>query len=222
MARINALLDRPVDTPLGVAAAIDTSRLDISELELVEKALTEREELKATQAMIRKSEFMKRLAQREYLPDFSIQGAYISIPTVPSMFSDVGKDAYSFMVGLNLPIWFGRRSAAVNEAKEMLSANKLVYENLENNVRSEIADLSFQLQTTAKTLDLYEKGLLVQAENSLESAISAYRTGKLDFLSLLDAERMLLQFNLGYVKEQSNYRKQVAALERAVGGELPE
>ncbi len=221
VARINALLDRPVDIPLGAAATIDTTRLDISESLLVEKALVDREELRATQAMIRKSEFMKRLALREYLPDFSIQGAYITIPTVTNMFPDAGKDAYSVMVGLHLPIWFGRRSAAVTEAKEMISANKLAYQDLENNVRAEIADLSFQIETTAKTLDLYETGLLVQAESSLESSISAYRTGKLDFLSLLDAERVLLQFDLGYVKEQSNYRKQVATLERAVGGEFP-
>ncbi len=221
VARINSLLDRPADAPLGVAATIDTTRLDISESVLLQKALGEREELRLTEAMIRKSELMKRLAHKEYLPDFNLRGAYITIPTVASMFPDAGKDAYSVMVGLNLPIWFGRRRAAVNEAEEMISANKLAYQNLENNVRSEITDLYFQSHTTAKTLDLYEKGLLIQAESSLESAISAYRTGRLDFLSLLDAERMLLQFNLGYVKEQSNYRKQVAALERAVGGELP-
>jgi len=40
-------------------------------------------------------------------------------------------------------------------------------------------------------------------------------------LDLLDAERMLLNLNLGYAKEQSGYQKQLAALERAVGGELP-
>ncbi|MCH8874024.1 TolC family protein, partial [candidate division KSB1 bacterium] len=67
-----------------------------------------------------------------------------------------------------------------------------------------------------------EQGLLVQAESSRESAMASYGTGKLDFLNLLDAERMLLNLNLGYRKEQANYQKQLAALERAVGGELPQ
>ena len=120
-----------------------------------------------------------------------------------------------------MPIQLGKRNAAVEEAEATLLANKLSYQSTENNVKSEISDLYFQLQSTAKTLDLYQQGLLIQAESSLESSLSAYRTGKLDFLSLLDSERMLLQTNLTYVKEQSNYEKVVAGIERSVGGELP-
>lgn len=223
VARLNALLNRPADSPLGVAAEIDTSRFSLPDSVLVKTALNEREELQATEAMIHKSEYMKSLAKREYLPDFNLQGTYITIPKVPtSMFSDAGKNPYSIMVGVNLPIWFGRRSAAVNEAEETIIANQRAYENLENNVKAEIADLYFQIATTGKTVDLYEQGLIAQAESSLQSALAAYRTGKLEFLNLLDAERMLLQFNLGYVKELSNYNKQVAAMARAVGGKLPQ
>lgn len=222
VARLNALLNRPADSPLGVATEIDTTRFSLPDSVLVKTALNKREELQAAAAMIHKSEFMKSLAKREYLPDFNLQGTYITIPKVPtSMFSDAGKNPYSVMVGVNLPIWFGRRSAAVNEAEETIIANQRAYENLENNVKAEITDLYFQLGTTGKTLDLYEQGLIAQAESSLQSALAAYRTGKLEFLNLLDAERMLLQFNLGYVKELSNYNKQVAAMERAVGGKLP-
>lgn len=222
VARVNALLGRSMETPLGVVAAIDTTRLDISGSALAEQALLEREELRMTEAMIRKSEFKEALARREFLPDFNVQGSYITIPRESSMFPDAGKDAFSLMVGVNLPIFRGRRRAAVDEARQMISANTLAYRNLENSVRSEIADLVFQIETTAKTLDLYEQGLLVQAESSLQSAISAYGTGNLDFLGLLDAERMLLQLKLAYVKEQSGYRKQIAALARAVGGDLPD
>jgi outer membrane protein TolC len=222
VARINALLNRPTDSPLGVATEIDTSRFGISDSLLIRLALSERQELQATEAMIRKSQYMKSLAKREYLPDFNLQGSYISIPKASTnMFSDAGKDPYSVMVGVNLPIWLGRRNAAVNEAEETIVANQRSYENLANNVKAEIVDFYFQIETTGKTLDLYEQGLIAQAESSLQSALAAYRTGRLDFLNLLDAERMLLQFNLGYVKELANYNKQVAAIERAVGGELP-
>jgi outer membrane protein TolC len=222
VARINALLNRPADSPLDVAAEIDTSRFEIPDSVLVRHALAARQELNATKAMIRKSEYMKSLAKKEYLPDFNLQGSYISIPkTSTNMFPDAGKDPYAVMVGVNLPIWLGRRSAAVNEASETLVANQRSYDNLANIVKAEIVDFYFQIETTEKTLELYEQGLIAQAESSLQSALAAYRTGRLDFLNLLDAERMLLQFNLGYAKELSNYNKQVAAIERAVGGELP-
>ncbi|MFQ6115800.1 MAG: TolC family protein [bacterium] len=221
VARINALLDRPQDTKLGRATKIDTNRIKLDEEALVNRALSQREELLAIQAMIGKSEYMRSLAKREYLPDFNLQAKYIDISKGVSTAPDAGTNAWSVNFGLNMPIWLGKRNAAVREADEILSSNKLTYENFENQVKSEIKDFYYQLEITGRTLDLYEQGLLTQAESSLESAMASYRTGKLDFLNLLDAERMLLNLNLGYVKEQSNYQKQLAAMERAVGGELP-
>ena len=222
VARINALLDQSQDTELGVASQIDTVRLQLDEEPLVNLAQSHREELQVVQAMIDKSEFMKSLAKRNFLPDFNFQANYIDVSKGVSTAPDAGKNAWSVMVGLNLPIWLGKRNAAVREADETISSNRLAYENLENQVKAEIKDFYYQVQITGRTLDLYEQGLIAQAESSLESSLASYRTGRLDFLNLLDAERMLLNLNLGYVKEQSSYQTQLAALERAVGGELPQ
>lgn len=221
-ARMNALLGAPQNSELATVSTIDTMRANLNEAALVHLALFQREELQAAQAMIGKSEFMKSLAKREYWPDLNLKANYIDVSKGVSTAPDAGKNAWSVMVGLNLPIWLGKRNAAVREAEEMISSNKLTYENLENQVRAEIKDFYYQVQITGRTLHLYEQGLIAQAESSLESALASYRTGRLDFLDLLDAERMLLNLNLGYAKEQANYQKQLAALERAVGGELPE
>ena len=217
-ARLNALLSRPPDSPVPPAISIDTSAVKVSQRLLVEQALAERQELKIAEDMVQKSGFMKDLARKEYFPNFTLQASYITVARRNSMASDAGKDAYSVGIGINLPIQVGRRIAASEEAEATDQANRLSYDNLKNSVEAEIADLCFQLQSTRQTLDLYSQGLLVQAQSSLESAVSAYQTGKLDFLSLLDSERMVLQAKLGYVKELSNYRKIAAALQRAVGG----
>ena len=221
-ARINALLGRAKNSELGTVSTIDTMRANLDEAALVNLALSQREELRAVQAMIGKSEFMKSLAKREYWPDLNLRANYIDVSKGVSTAPDAGKNAWSVMVGLNLPIWLGKRNAAVREADETISSNRLAYENLENQVKAEIKDFYYQVQITGRTLDLYEQGLIAQAESSLESSLASYRTGRLDFLNLLDAERMLLNLNLGYVKEQSSYQAQLAALERAVGGELPQ
>jgi len=221
-ARMNALLDRQQNSELGTVSAIDTVRTILHEAALVNFALSQREELLAAQDMIGKSEFLRSLAKREYWPDFNLKANYIDVSKGVSTAPDAGRNAWSVMVGLNLPIWLGKRNAAVREAEETISSNKLTYENLENQVKAEIKDFYYQVQITGRTLDLYEQGLIAQAESSLESALASYRTGRLDFLDLLDAERMLLNLNLSYTKEQSGYQKQLAALERAVGGELPQ
>lgn len=219
-ATINALIDRPADAPVGIASAIDTGRAVIAESVLVSNALEQRQELRMTETAVRKSEFMKSLAELQYYPNFSVQASYINVARRNSMASDAGKDAYSIGIGLNIPIQFGRRSAATEEAEATYRANTLMRRNVENTVRAEIEDLHFQLMSIGRTLDLYDQGLLVQAQNALESALSAYSTGKMDFLSLLDSERMLLRTRLGYIEEQANYQKTLAALERAVGGRL--
>jgi len=218
-ARMNALLNRPGGSRLGTATEIDTMRVETPESLLVERALVRRQELRASEAMIRKAEFKKDLADIEYYPNLSLQATYITVARGSSPAPDAGKDAYGVGLGLNIPIQLGRRVAATEEAEATYEASKLAHRNLENTVRAEIADLRFQLDNSGRTLELYDRGLLVQAESALESALSAYRTGKLDFLSLLDSERMLLQARLGYVKEQSSYQKILAGLERAIGGE---
>lgn len=220
VARLNALMDRPANSPIGKAVQIDATRLQKNERLLTARALSNRQELLANLAMVEKAEYMRKLAKKNYWPDFNLQATYITIPKVNDQFGDSGKDPFSVMVGFNLPIWFGKRNAAVEQAEETRAAQQLRYENLHNLVESEITDILFQIKTIEETLQLYEQGLLIQAESSLESATSAYKTGKLDFLDLLDAERTLLQLRLAYVGEQASHFKQIAALERAVGGNL--
>ena len=219
-AKINALIDKPANSPVGIASTIDTIQIQLSDSLLVRDALENRQELKASEAMIKKSELMKDLASLQYYPNFNLQAAYVTVAKGNSVASDAGKDAFSIGLGINIPIQLGRRSAETEEAEATYEANQLQYKNVENDVKAEIKDLHFQLQSIGQSLDLYNNGLLTQSQSALESALSAYSTGKLDFLTLLDSERMLLQVRLGYVEQQSNYQNTLAALERAVGGSL--
>lgn len=221
VARLNALLDRPQDAPLGPVSLIDTTRVDLDEGVLVEYALAGRQELRSAEIQVARSEVGLRLARRTYWPDFSFQASYVDIAPGLSTAPDAGKNAWSVSVGLNLPIWLGARNAAVNEASETITANARALEQVANQVKAEVREGLYELRLAAQTLDLYEQALLTQARNSRASALASYRTGKLDFLSLLDAERTLLNLRLSYVQEQAEYRKHVAELQRTVGGRMP-
>jgi outer membrane protein TolC len=56
----------------------------------------------------------------------------------------------------------------------------------------------------------------------LKSAEVGYITGIVNFLDLLDAERVLLKIQLGYWQAYTNYLKRIADMERSVGMELAE
>ena len=220
VARLNALLDRGV-SPIGFVGAIDTTLFEHNEQDLVQRAMEQREELKSAEAMIQKSKYAIRLSKRNYWPDLNLNFSYITIPGGRTSAPDNGKNAWSVNAGINIPIWLGRRKAAVDEAQAMLVSTKETYENLKNGVEAEIKDLYARLQTAQQTVNLYVQRLIPDAERTLRSALASYQTGILDFLTLLDSLRMLLNFQLAYTKELANYRQQVAGLQRAVGGELP-
>jgi len=52
-------------------------------------------------------------------------------------------------------------------------------------------------------------------------ALSAYQAGRVEFVTLLEAQRALREARMGYFKAQANVLQSLADLERAVGRDLP-
>ena len=221
-ARLNAVLNRPSDTSFDRVAAIDPARYAQPESLVVKKALAVRQELEAVDAMIRKNELDVRLARLGSRPDFTVQASYITVPrSGGNMASDAGKDAFGVMLNVNLPLFRKRRRAEVHEAMARVEESRSNRVNIQNTVTAEVVDAYGRMHYTGRALDVYEQGLLAQAENSVLATLAAYQTGQMAFLDLLDAERMVLRTRLGYVAEMANYRKYLSLLERAAGGSLP-
>lgn len=220
-ARLNALLNRRPSDPLRPPAQLDTATLVIND-DLVMRAASEhRQDVRAAEAMIERSKAAVSLARKNYLPDFSLSATYVTIPGGRTKALDDGKDPYSIQIGINLPLWFGKLNAAVEEANANEQAWQFSFRDVKNDVAAEVTDILARLRTAEQTVSLYDRRLIPDAERTLNSAMASYQTGTLDFLSLLDSERMLLNLRLARVKELANYWQQVAALERAVGGKLP-
>lgn len=221
-ARLNGLLSRPTGSPVVRVADIDTSRYAQPESLVVEQALAVRQELDAADARIRRNELGVRLARLANRPDFTVQASYVTVPKLGSNpASDAGKDAFGVMVNVNLPLFRKRNRAGVQEARARVEESHSARRRIQENVAAEVAEAYGRLRHSARALDVYEQGLVVQAENSVLATLAAYQTGQMDFLDLLDAERVVLRTRLGHVAETANYRKYLSRLERAAGGLLP-
>jgi outer membrane protein TolC len=103
----------------------------------------------------------------------------------------------------------------------MVTAQKHAYKSILNRTLFEIEDNLFKIQTALETSNLYRNVLIPQAEQSLKSAEIGYITGVVNFLDLLDADRVLLKIQFGSWKAYTDYLKRIADMERAVGIELP-
>ena len=85
----------------------------------------------------------------------------------------------------------------------------------------DVQDAAFKLQTARSTLELYRMELIPQAQARFSASEAGYRTGKVDFLDLLESERFLLNAKIMAAMAEGTLGMQSARLERAIGTALP-
>ena len=125
-----------------------------------------------------------------------------------------------FTIGIDLPIWQTKYRAGVREANKMIESTQAALEAAETQTSYDLQDASFKLLTARRSLDLYKSALVPQAEARFDASEAGYRTGKVDFLDLLESERFLLNARVMAVMAEGNVGMQLARLERAVGIDL--
>ena len=75
------------------------------------------------------------------------------------------------------------------------------------------------LETARRSAALTESSLLPQAELGLRSALAAYENGKVDFATVLDAQRQIRLARQTRIKAQLEAQMRLAEIERLAGEE---
>ena len=221
-ARLNTLLNRPPEAPLGAVAALEPVERTWDLAALYDRGLELRQELHAARFDIEGNQARVDRARREYLPDLTaglFLGDVADYHAIPVR-GDNGDDQLGVTFGINLPIWIWKYAAGVDEAEARLEAARHAEQDLQNEVRFEVKEAHFRVQTQWRLVTLYRESQIPKAELSLRVAETEYQAGKIGFLDLIDAERLLLRFRLAYEHALSGYYEGIADLERAVGGAL--
>ncbi len=225
IARINTLLNRHPDAPLGTPEEVDITELTVSLKELYGKAKEISPVLNILKYKIERDKAAYKLAKKQYYPDFTFGFNYTFIDDLPSsvMSSPIGegRDSYTGTLSMNIPIFQKRkRDAGVREANARLKSSEKAYKNMENMTLFGVKDYHFKVQTAERLVSLYRDSIIPQAEQSLKAAEIGYQAGKVDFLNLIDSQRVLLDFNLAFYRAVADFGINVAKLERVVGVEL--
>jgi len=212
-ARLNALLGR--------AATVGIDELGLpppgEELPSVEALMVladaQRPGLQAARERARAAEAGYRAARRAIYPDFTVGMAYSHRPQF--------NDWLSFMVGISLPLWAGkshlplRRQMAAEQAEEEARAIDLYNETF-----ARIAERRAEAERARKLVALYSTSVLPQARAAVESALSAYRVGKVDFMTLVQNELTVNRFEIESVRLAAEYQRAVGELQALVASDL--
>ena len=210
---INTTLSRPANAPLDDVPKIEATIPAWTFETLKPLALEHRPELRAMNFGIEMNKAELSASKREYFPDLMVRVTYKDM-------ARTGNDFWSTMVGLSIPIapWTsGNVASKVDENELNVKKAEEEYNNMKNMTLFEVQDALVKVQTHQNIVLLYKNTTIPQAEQTLQSTISAYQTGKTEFLMLIDAYRMLLMTRLDYYMSVMNFMSSQAQLERAVG-----
>src|SRR5262249_41699714 len=123
-------------------------------------------------------------------------------------------------VRMNLPIYKARRYGAVAEAQARIAQRRAELAKLTDQVNYQVQEAYARLERSEKSVFLYRDTILKAAEANVKAAQAAYVTGKIPFLSLIEAQRNVVNLRDRYYEAVADYFRRRAALDRAVGGPL--
>ncbi|MDD2852031.1 MAG: TolC family protein [Desulfuromonadaceae bacterium] len=216
-ANLNYLLYRPGNTPVGMVADFDLPQITLSAAQLNATALEKRPQVKSLDSLASRGEASHRLAQKEFYPDFNLSAEYMFRQAA---MGDPGYDMFTVGVTFNLPLQRERRHSMLAESSSETNMATEELNGLKNNITLTINDTLAQMERRRNMVELYEGGIIPQAEQSLESAVISYRVNKVDFLTLLDGRMTLFNYERELYESQAEYMMGLARLEATVGSAL--
>jgi len=214
-AKLKALLNRAPETQVGIPEEVIFRKFPFTIEELQKMALEMNPTLKGMKKMIESKEKAYALAKREYYPDFNFRFAYGQRDNGPEMRR---RDTLTGMMEINIPIFYkSKQDRKVAETKADILNWEAQYRAMKNEIQFMITDMASMIQRVERQLELYKTGIIPQASLQINSAMSAYRVNKADFMTLLDSQMTLYKYELEYHQALTEFEKNVASLEAAIG-----
>lgn len=238
LARLNSLLDRPTDAPLvaerlpqrisRAAVADSASRIRFASAdlgaraegsplpplsELQERAVRQSPMLREHEAMIAAQSARLELARKAYLPDFDVSLQYGQRTGLPDM--------VTAFVSIPLPVQKRKKQdQLVADARSQLAALEAEHHAKQNELRADVARLYSELERQRAQLALYVKAIIPQGRASLASATSSYQVGRVEFLTVLENQATLFNYETEYFRTLTDFASTLAELERVLGEEI--
>ena len=212
-AEINSILNRAVGAPVGRPEGAKPKELTATLEELLAVTRQNSPMLGRDRKMIEQSELAVNMARKEYYPDVTLNAGYYNMGSMPPM--------YEVRADFKVPIYFWRKQrAGVNEQVSNLSQARRTYEATDQSLRYQIQEDFLMAQASARLMKLYRQTVVPQGNLALESSLSTYETGSVDFLSVLSNFSMVLEYEMNYYDEALNYALALSRLEAMTGQAL--
>lgn len=212
--RLNALLNRPVNAPLATPEtlpalpSIDALNLQI----LVTRLESANPALKAQDAAVAAAQGTQSLAKKSWYPDVAVSLSVVD--------QNRRWQGYEAMVSVKIPLNGTLRRAEIGAATAELGASQSRRAAMAANARQQLEAAYWDFEEASQIAAVLHETHIPQTELALKSAIAAYQQNRIDFLTLLEAQRRAFQNRLEHLNYLVNEQRAVAEIEKLVGGNL--
>jgi outer membrane protein TolC len=125
------------------------------------------------------------------------------------------------MVSFNVPLYFWRKeNLRVQEADAEFEMASASLQSMRNMVRAEVESAFYKLEQARRSVRIFQNTIVPQAAQSLLASRAAYENNKIDFLMLLDSQRVLRDTKRAAHQALADFGTRLAELELAVGATL--
>ena len=221
VAQLNAALNRKSPEPLPWPRREEYSAVKIDRRQIKEILLAQNPQLQAMDFDIESARSKVELAKKRFYPDIGVGVDWIQTDdALMAGTRDSGKDPVMLMFSLNLPIWRGSYKAAEIQARAIARKTQHDKTEVQNELIARVERVLYDYEDSERKQRLYGDILVPKAQELIGASESAYQGGTIDFLSLIDAQRTLLKFELLNERAVTNSRQKLAELEMLAGAEL--
>jgi len=209
-AQINSLRNLPIDSPLGETTEVRPSAFGYTQDQLQAAAQANYPVLKQRRTVVDQNRLSIDLARKEVRPDFTVGYSYMQRDGLPDM--------YGITFSTSLPLFRRRKQGmAIAEAAANLESARQMEASELTLLRYQVKQDFLEVQASEQLLKIYSQGIVAQSSLTLESSISSYETGGVDFLNVLSNFLAVIDSELDQHEQVRNHEKALARLEEVTG-----
>jgi outer membrane protein TolC len=215
-------MNMPVGTELPWPPDIPVMVISLTDEELLEQLPAENPRLKRLNHLEAKEKARSELARKDFFPDFTLGLETIATGgALDPMTPGSGEDPIIASISINIPLWQGRRRAAVNEARSKHLSAKKTTAGVRQQLLTDLQLALYRYRDAQRKIDLFRDTLIPKADQALGVTLEAFQAGDRSSLDLLDAEKTLLEFELAYARALADQAQSFSELEMLLGREIP-
>ncbi|MDD5458591.1 MAG: TolC family protein [Phycisphaerae bacterium] len=220
-AKLNALMNRPIDVNLPWPQKEQLRQVVVDRKQVCEMVKANNPQLSQLDFKVNAAHKRVEEAEKKFYPDLGVGVMWIDTGEAinPSL-KDSGNDPVILTFSMNIPLWRNSYQAGENSAKAMARMYSNQKIDRENTLLVKTEQVIYDLDDSDRKIRLYRDVLIPKAQELLTASETAYQSGTVDFLSLIDAQRMLLSYSLAYEKAVRDYRQRLAELSSLTGIDL--